>query len=259
VSGVWAWLTDPANWTGPNGIPARTLEHLEISGWAMLIALVVALPSAVAAGHYGRGGAVLVSIGNIGRAVPTYAVIVLLALTDQIGVGALAVVLALALFALPPLLVNTYVAMREVDADVKDAARGMGMTGGQLLRSVELPLSFPLAFAGIRTATVQVVATATFGALVGAGTLGQFIVEGFNNQDYDELYGGVVLVAVLCVAIDLVLAGVQRLVGRGSGRAARLARRPTAGLTAAADQVVATADHDADRESAPAGSVRGPR
>ena len=116
--------------------------------------------------------------------------------------GALAVVLALAMFALPPLLVNTYVAMREVDQDVKDAAAGMGMTGGQVLRRVELPLSFPLAFAGFRTATVQVVATATFGALVGAGTLGQYIYEGFSIQDYDELYGGVVLVAVLCIVID---------------------------------------------------------
>jgi len=243
VSGVWAWLTDPANWTGEDGIPYRTAQHLLISGWAILIASLVALPSAVLAGHFGRGGGVLVAVGNVGRAIPTYAVIVILALTDQIGVGALAVVLALALFALPPLLVNTYVAMREVDLDVKDAARGMGMTGGQLLRRVELPLSFPLTFAGFRTATVQVVATATFAALVGAGTLGQFIVNGFSVRDYDEMYGGVVVVAVLCVVIDLLLAGVQRLVG-GAGRAARATRRPTAGLTVTADEAVAVADRE---------------
>jgi len=163
-------------------------------------------------------------------------------------------VLALAIFALPPILVNTYVAMREVDPDVKDSARGMGMTGGQLLRRVELPLAFPLTFAGIRTATVQVVATATFGALVGAGTLGFYIVQGFGIQDYDEMYGGVVLVAVVCVLIDLVLAGVQHFVGRRSGIAVRSAVRPqggrwgwgrrglTPGLTVAADEALAATE-----------------
>jgi osmoprotectant transport system permease protein len=218
VSGVWAWLSDPKHWTGDDGVPHRLIEHLLISGWALLIAAVVALPFAIAAGHVGRGGAVLAAIGNVGRAIPTYAVIVILALTDQVGVGALAVVLALALFALPPLLVNSYVAVREVDPDVKDAARGMGMTGGQLLRRVELPLAFPLAFAGFRTATVQVVATATFGSLVGAGTLGQIIINGFSVNNYDQMYAGVVVVAIVCLACDGGLAVVQRLVGRRWGQ-----------------------------------------
>jgi osmoprotectant transport system permease protein len=249
VSGVWAWLTDPANWTGEDGIPNRLVQHVEISFWAMVIALLVALPLALLCGHVGRGGGALIAVGNVGRALPTYALVVILASTDAIGVGGLAVVLALAIFALPPMLVNTYVAVREVDPDVKDAARGMGMTGGQLLRRVEVPLAFPLTFAGVRTATVQVLATATFGALVGAGTLGQIIVNGFAVQDYDEMYGGVVVVAVLCVTVDLVLAGVQRLVNRQSGRSARAARRATAGLPAAADVVVAAADADADSEA----------
>jgi osmoprotectant transport system permease protein len=239
VSGVWSWLTDPAHWTGDQGIPHLLEEHLVISFWAMLLAVAVAVPVAVLAGHFGRGGALLVAVGNIGRAIPTYAVIVILALTDQIGVGALAVVLALALFALPPMLVNTYVAMREVDPDVKDAARGMGMTGGQLLRRVELPLSFPLTFAGFRTASVQVVATATFGALVGAGTLGQIIVTGFSVQNYDEMYAGVVLVALLCIGIDLTLAGVQRLVARRTGQVPRGRSRRGPGLTVTADEAVA--------------------
>jgi osmoprotectant transport system permease protein len=190
-----------------------------ISGWAMLIALALALPLAVWLGHVGRGGTVLVAVGNVGRALPTYALIVVFAMTDQIGVDALAVVLALAAFALPPLLVNTYVGMREVDADVKDAARGMGMTGPQLLRRVELPLAAPLTFAGIRTATVQVVATATFAGLVGAGTLGQYIYTGFSVQDYDQMYAGVVLVAVLCVVLDRLLAMTQRLVSGRTGQA----------------------------------------
>lgn len=249
MSGVWAWLTDPAHWTGDDGIPHRLTQHLLISGWALLIAAVVALPFAVAAGHFGRGGALLAAIGNVGRAIPTYAVIVILALTDQIGVGALAVVLALALFALPPLLVNTYVAMREVDPDVKDAARGMGMTGPQLLRRVELPLAFPLTFAGFRTATVQVVATATFGSLVGAGTLGQIIVNGFSVNDYNQMYAGVAVVAVVCLGCDGLLAMVQRIVGRRSGQPARRPvgsrRRPGPGGSGSAEpaagEVVATA------------------
>lgn len=248
MSGVWQWLTDPAHWTGDDGIPNRLREHLVISGWAMVIALVVALPLALLAGHYGRGGGVLVGIGNIGRALPTYALVVIFATTDQIGVTGLAVVLALAVFALPPILVNTYVAVREVDPDVKDSARGMGMTGGQLVRRVEIPLAFPLAFAGIRTATVQVLATATFGALVGAGTLGQIVVNGFSVQDYDQMYAGVVVVAVLCLTVDLLLAGVQRLVAGRAGRAGRSARR--GGLsggesTVAADEAVAEADRRA--------------
>ncbi len=159
----------------------------------------------------------MTSVGNVGRAIPTYAVIVTFALWDPVGIGALAVVLGLAVFAAPPLLVNGHVAMRQVDADVKDAARGMGMTGGQLLRRVEVPLAFPLSFAGIRTTAVQVVATATFGALVGAGTLGQYIVEGFNTQDYAELYSGVVLIGVLCVGLEGLLALVQRRVSRRVG------------------------------------------
>jgi len=219
VSGAWQWLTDPAHWSGPNGIPTRVVEHLVISGEAMLIALLVALPLSVWLGHVGRGGTALAAVGNVGRALPTYALVVIFAMTDQIGVDALAVVLALAVFALPPMLVNTYVAMRGVDPDVKDAARGMGMTGAQLLRRVELPLAAPLTFAGVRTATVQVVATATFAGLVGAGTLGAYIYEGFSVQDYDEMYAGVVLVALLCVVLERVLALVQRAVsGRTTGR-----------------------------------------
>lgn len=220
MSGVWGWLTDPAHWSGPNGIPVRLGEHVVISAWAVLLALVVALPLAAWTGHTGRGGAAVSGIGTVGRAVPTYAVIVTFALWDPVGVGGLAVVLGLAVFAVPPLLVNGHVAMREVEPDVRDAARGMGMTGGQLLRKVEVPLAFPLAFAGIRSTSVQVVATATFGALVGAGTLGQYVVEGFNNQDYAELYSGVVLVAALCVGLEAALGVVDRAVRRRSGRPA---------------------------------------
>lgn len=217
IAQVWAWLTDPAQWSGPNGIPVRLAEHLQISGFAMLLACLVALPVAVWLGHVGRGGFLAINVGNVGRAIPTYALLVIFASMDPIGVGEKAAVLALAVFALPPLLTNTYVAMRQVDPEVKDAARGMGMTGGQLLRRVELPLALPFTFAGLRTTTVQVVATATFAALVGGGGLGRYVVDGFGLQDPAELYGGVVLVALLSVAVELVLAAVQRRITRRTG------------------------------------------
>jgi osmoprotectant transport system permease protein len=217
IAQVWAWLTDPAQWSGPNGIPVRLVEHLRISGFALLLACLVALPVAVWLGHIGRGGFLAINVGNVGRAIPTYALLVIFASMDPIGVGEKAAVLALAVFALPPLLTNTYVAMRQVDPEVKDAARGMGMTGGQLLRRVELPLALPFTFAGLRTTTVQVVATATFAALVGGGGLGRYVVDGFGLQDPAELYGGVVLVALLSVAVELVLAAVQRRITRRTG------------------------------------------
>lgn len=222
MGALWQWFTDGAHWAGENGIPARLVEHVVVSGWALLLALLVTLPLAIAAGHLGRGGAVLTAVGTVGRALPTYALIVTLALWDPVGVGATSVVLALALFAAPPLLVNTYVALRSVQPELKDAAAGMGMTGAQRLWQVELPTAFPLIFAGVRTTVVQVLATATFGALVGAGTLGQFVVEGQGNQDYIELYAGVVLVALLCLTVDQLLAFVSRRADRRAGRSTRV-------------------------------------
>jgi len=230
IGQVWAWLTDPAQWSGPNGIPVRLAEHLRISGLALLLACLVALPVAVWLGHVGRGGFLAINVGNVGRAIPTYALLVIFASMDPIGVGEPAAVLALAVFALPPLLTNTYVAVRQVDPEVKDAARGMGMTGGQLLRRVELPLALPFTFAGLRTTTVQVVATATFAALVGGGGLGRYVVDGFGLQDPAQLYGGVVLVALLSVAVELLLAAVQRRITRRSRTRTRT--RPPEPVTA---------------------------
>jgi osmoprotectant transport system permease protein len=209
MSGTWAWLTDPAHWQGPDGIPTRLVQHLVISGLALLIACAVALPLGIWLGHRGRGGFLAVNVGNAGRAIPTFGVLIILASWEPVGVGDLAAILALALFAIPPILTNTYVGLREVDPDIKDAARGMGMTGGQQLRRVELPLARPLVFAGLGTSTVQTVATATLAALVAGGGLGRFIVDGFALQDYPMLYGGTILVAALCITIELVLRAVQ--------------------------------------------------
>jgi len=216
------FFLDPAHWSGPAGIPARLLEHVGLTVTAVLLAAAVALPVGVWLGHLGRGGALAINLSNAGRAVPTFGVLVLLATTDFIGVGNRAALVALVLFAVPPVLTNTYVGMTGVERDVKEAARGMGMTGGQLLRRVELPLALPLIAAGLRTAAVQVVATATLAAVVAGGTLGRFFVDGFAQQDTAQVVAGALLVAALALLTELLLAAVQRRVTPG-GRPARVA------------------------------------
>ncbi len=212
LSGLIAWFTDPDNWSGAEGVPARLLEHLQISAYALLAAAVIAIPTGVITGHLRRFGGLITTLGNLGRAVPVFAVLVILASWDSIGVSNTAAIVALAVFAIPPLLTNTYVGIRDVDPDSLDAARGMGMTGGQVLRRVEFPMAVPLLAAGARTAVVQVVATATLAALVGGGGLGRYVVDGFGRQDTTLLLAGVVLVALLSVVTELVLAVVQRWV-----------------------------------------------
>jgi osmoprotectant transport system permease protein len=152
------------------------------------------------------------NIGNVGRAVPTLGVLTILASIPSIGIGNTAAVLALALFAIPPVLTNTYTGIAGVDDEVRDAARGMGMGGMGILARVEVPLAIPLIAAGIRTATVQVVATASLAALVGSGGLGRYVVDGFALQDNTLIVAGAILTAALAVIAELVLAGVQRWV-----------------------------------------------
>jgi osmoprotectant transport system permease protein len=210
MSGVWGWLTDGAHWHGSEGIPTRLVEHLQVSASAVLLAMLVAFPVGVVLGHLGRWGFLAVNVGNVGRAIPTFGLLIIFASWTPIGVGNRAAILALALFAIPPLLTNTYVGMRGVDADIKDAARGMGMTSVQIVRKVELPLAVPLIFAGVRTAIVQVVATATLAALVAGGGLGRFIVDGRGTGDNAQLYSGVVLVVVLCLGLEFGLGRLQK-------------------------------------------------
>jgi len=198
---VIAWLTDPENWQGRAGIPARTWEHLVLSGVSLALVCALALPLALWLGHIGKGGALAVNVTNIGRAVPVFAVLILLAI-GPLGLGVRATIVALILFGLPPVLTNAYVGMREVDRDTVEAARGMGMTGWQMLRRVELPLAVPLILTGVRLAAVQIVATATLGAFVLGGGLGRFINSGFARQDQAELVGGAVLVATLALLVE---------------------------------------------------------
>ncbi|MCU1592612.1 MAG: transporter permease [Frankiales bacterium] len=205
-----SWLLDGSHYTGPEGVPHRLLVHLGISAAAVGLAVLVALPPAVWLGHRrSRLGNALVALSNATRALPVFGVLIILA-TTSLGLSTKSTVLALTLFAIPPLLSNAFVGVREVDPDVVEAARGSGMSGLQLLRAVELPLALPLIAAGLRTSAVQVVATATLAAYVGGGGLGQFINEGFARGDQTETAAGGVLVALLALLVELVLALLQR-------------------------------------------------
>ncbi|WP_326769660.1 ABC transporter permease subunit [Streptomyces sp. NBC_01591] len=202
LADAWSWLTTSANWSGDGGIWNRLGQHLFLTVVCLLISCLTALPVALVLGHLGRGGALAVNISNIGRAVPTFAVLVLLLLTPIGGHGEWPTIIALVLFAVPPLLTNAYVGMREVDRDVVRAARGMGMTGRQLMLGVEMPLALPLILTGVRIAAVQLVATATLAALAGGGGLGRIITAGFNLASTAQVVAGAVLVAVFALAVE---------------------------------------------------------
>ncbi len=212
VDDTLVWLGDKAHYRGPDGVLHRLVEHVELTAAAVGIAAAIALPLALWLGHTRqapRFGVTVLSLSNASRAVPVFAVLVLLAATP-VGFGNRATVLALVLFAVPPLLTNAYVGVRGVDRDVVEAARGSGMSGAQVLRRVELPLALPLVAAGVRSAAVQVVATATLAAYVGGGGLGRLIADGFGRADPPQTAAGGVLVAALALAVEVLLALVQR-------------------------------------------------
>ncbi|MEV0039282.1 ABC transporter permease subunit [Streptomyces sp. NPDC050804] len=211
LAAAWSWLTSAAHWSGPDGVWHRLGEHLFLTVVCLALSSAIALPVALVLGHLGRGGALAVNISNAGRAVPTFAVLVLLLLTPIGTYGDWPTIIALVLFAIPPLLTNAYVGMRGVDRDVVQAARGMGMTGGQLVRRVEVPLALPLILTGVRIAAVQLVATATLAALVGGGGLGRIITAGFNLADTAQVVAGAVLVAVFALLVEAVFEAVRRL------------------------------------------------
>lgn len=213
---LWEWLTDPVNWSGSAGIPNRLVEHVQISVLATVGAIAVALPLGLFIGHTRRAEFVTVTAANFGRAIPSFAIVALtfpIAVELGWGLGFWPTLLALFLLAIPPILTNTYVGVKGVDPDTIEAARGMGMTEREVLRSIELPLAVPLIVAGIRTSAVQVVATATLGALVAWGGLGRYIIDGFAQQNDGMLLGGAVLVALLAIITELALGFVGRVLG----------------------------------------------
>ena len=210
VNEVIAWLTDPAQWSGPEGIPVRTLQHLGYSLLATAIAAAIALPIGVLIGHTGRGAVFAVNLTNLGRAIPTLGIIILVFILA--GFGIVPVLVALTALAVPPIVTNSYVGVRSVDPEVREAAEGMGMRGRQVLWKVELPVAMPLIMAGVRTSTVQVVATATLAAFVGLGGLGRYLIDGLSQRDLPQVVGGAILVAVLSLLTELALGRLQTLV-----------------------------------------------
>jgi osmoprotectant transport system permease protein len=207
---AWHWLIRAQQWHGSNGIPARIIEHLEYTGLAMLVASVIALPIGVAIGHVRRGGFTVVSIANIWRSLPTLG---LLILTFMESNGATwAWLIPLAALAIPPILVTSYEAVLGVDPDLRDAAIGMGMTRRQVLFKVEVPVALPLIIVGLRTAAIQVVATATIAAYIGIGGLGRYIIDGLATNSYGPVAGGAALVVALALLLQFAFVGLARLV-----------------------------------------------
>jgi osmoprotectant transport system permease protein len=211
IGDAFTWLGDGTHWSGDDGVWQRLLEHLLLTVVCVVVAALIALPLALWLGHIGKGGALAINISNIGRAVPTFAVLVLLGLSP-IGMNNTSTVIALVLFAVPPLLTNAYVGMRGVDRDLVEAARGMGMSGTQMLARVEVPMAMPLIMTGLRTCAVQVVATATLAAMVAGGGLGRIVTAGFDNQDFGQVFAGAILVAALALIVEGLFALVQKMV-----------------------------------------------
>ena len=209
LSSVWLWFTDVSHWQGPDGVPTRLGEHVQLSAESVLIGAVIALPVGIALGHYGRFGNLAINISNVGRALPSFGILVVA--FQVFGLGDAPIVTALTALAIPPMVTNSYVALREVDPDIRDAARGMGYRElAQVLR-IELPLAVPLIMAGVRTSAVQVVATATLAALIAGGGFGRYIVDGFAQRNNAMLIAGAILVALLALATELGLSGLERL------------------------------------------------
>lgn len=246
LSDVFDWLRDAANWRGSGGATTRLVEHVQISAVAVVAAVLIAVPPALWLGHKRRFGLVAINISNVGRALPSFAILVLgnqlLGLLEKPIIGSVSVFVALVALAVPPIVTNTYVGMAEVPDEVRDAARGMGLSDSQSLRRVELPLAVPLIMAGIRTSAVQVVATATIAAQLSFGGLGRFIIDGYATRasgGYTDVLAGAVLVAGLALATEGLLGLAQR-------RLTPKGLRPRRGRAEVADDVDAAADDTTD-------------
>lgn len=219
--GFWSllteWFADSANWSGQFGVPNRVAEHLVMSFASVAIAGAIALPVGMWIGHRRRLEFLVVSIANLGRAIPSFGLLFLFVVWLGIGLRSPAslrppVIIALVLLAIPPILTNTYVGIQGVASETLEAARGMGMTGRGILAHVELPLAMPLIMAGLRTASVQVVATATLGAVVAGGGLGRFIIDGFAAGRDEQIFAGAVFVALLAILTEVAFAVLERVV-----------------------------------------------
>lgn len=217
LADVAEWFTSPDQWSGSNSIPVQFLEHLQLSVTGTIVAILLALPPALWLAHRRRAEFLANAVVNIGRAVPSFGIIVLSALlflTWGIPITFWATVVALIALALPPIFTNTYAGIRNVDPATVESGRGMGLTERELLLDLELPIAAPVILAGIRIAWVQVIATATLGAVVSSGGgFGRYIVDGFarGRGGYAEVFGGAVLVALLTIGGERLFNLAERL------------------------------------------------
>jgi osmoprotectant transport system permease protein len=207
---AWDWLKSPAQWHGSDGIPVRVLQHLGYSGLSLLVAAAIAIPVGVLIGHTGRGSYLVVNLANVWRAIPTLGFLILMVVS--IGFSILTWLVPLVVLAIPPILANTYEGVAGVDAELKDAALGMGMTQWQVVHKVELPMATPLIILGLRTAAIFVIATATIAAEIALGGLGRYIIDGLASNNYAEVAGGAVVIVVLALGVQLLFVGVRRLI-----------------------------------------------
>lgn len=231
IGSILEWLTSGAAWSGSDGILARLLEHIGYTLIVLALAALIAVPLGLWIGHSGRGRW-LVTTANALRAVPTLGLLfaltlVLLPVLPGDAAFLVPSVVVLVLLAVPPILSGTYAGVEAVDPAARDAARGIGMTGREVLWQVELPIALPLLISGLRAAVLQVVATATIAAYVGLGGLGRFLIDGLATQDYASTAGGAILVALLALGLDAPFALLERLlVSPGlTGRTPRSQRR----------------------------------
>ena len=229
IADTISWFSDSANWSGAFGVPTRVLEHVQMSVLTTGLAMLVALPVGLYIGHAKRFEFLAVSIGNIGRALPSFGVLALvfpftLDLPGELGFWP--TVIALFLLGIPPILLNTYAGVKAVDPDTVEAAKGMGMRGSEVLRKVELPLAAPLIVAGTRIAAVQIVATATLWAVVSGGGLGRYIIDGFSAGDDPQILAGATLVAGLAILTEIGLGVAERFVApSGVGATRKLSQQ----------------------------------
>ncbi len=255
MTGAFGWLTDPGNWTGSGGILTRLGQHLWYALLSLGIAAAIALPLGALIGHTGRGTGLVSGLANALRALPSLGLLIMLALWGLNNLpGSLSLlgptIAVLVILAIPPILSNTYAGIAAVDPAARDAARGMGMTGNQVLWRVEFPVALPLIMSGLRSAYLQVVATATIAAVVSLGGFGRYVIDGLAQQDYPMMVGGALLVALLAILGDRLLALIGHFViSPGiTGRSVR-GRATTADLVVQRDpDATTTADGQGDPE-----------
>ncbi|MGN9839114.1 ABC transporter permease [Nonomuraea sp. H19] len=201
---------DPENWSGPDGIPARLLEHLEFSALALVLAVLIAVPLGLLIGHTGRGEVLVVVSANLARALPTLGLLVMFVLL--LGTASIwPVVIALVLLSVPPILVNTFEGIKGVDPELRDAAYGMGLRSGQVLGRVLVPVALPLILLGCRLSAIQIVATTTVAAYTGLGGLGRYVIDGFATKDYSSVVGGSVLIVLFALVVQILFTLAQRV------------------------------------------------